>query len=597
MQLTLAKKVMILVAVPLVFELGVVAGVTYLFHQAEQERAREVHSIAVTKSLNRLLRLMLERSFTYTLKRVSGSDEFGKAFKGAAIDMKTEIDELRRLCQEDPSEMAALTEIARIADEANGNMIQAREGFENEDRVQTMRHWIKVRNGLKQLYKLCDETIARQVSVQAREAEGQARTRKGIESLLFFAAVFNVALAVMLSMLFNRDTTDRLKVLMQNTVRLASNEPLGPQLRGGDEMAVLDRFFRDMANGLAEARRKERAVVDNVLDVICSIDEHGKFSAVNPAADTLWGFDPESLIGKRFSSLVPAADAERASAILATIKEKQSEHSFDCPVRRQDGTVVDMLWTVHWSNEEREFFCVAHDISERKKLERLKRDFIAMVSHDLKTPLTSIQMVHSLLAANAYGELNEDGHESLEIADENVSRLIKLVNELLDIERIESGELDLDKTSCSISNVVTSAVASVLALAEKEGLSIETRTLSPDLSIKLDRDRITQVMINLLGNAIKFSEKGQTIEVRIKRLEGEIEVEVKDFGRGIAPEQIELIFERFKQAQATEDRKKGGTGLGLAICRAIVERHRGEIGVESELGKGSRVWFRLPIEG
>lgn len=595
MQLTLAKKVMILVAVPLVFELGVVAGVAYLFHQAETERAREVHSIAVTKSLNRLLRMMLERSFTYTLKRVSGSEEFGRAFKTAAGDMKAEIQQLKKLCEEDPSELAALTEIAQIADDANRNMIQARDGFENEDRVQTMRSWIKVRNDLKQLYKLCDDTIARQASVQAREAEGQARTRKGIESLLFFAAVFNVALAVILSMIFNRDTTDRLKLLMQNTVRLASNEPLGPQLRGGDEMAVLDRFFRDMAHGLAEARRKERAVVDNVLDVICSIDEHGKFSAVNPAADALWGFGADSLIGKRFSSLVPASDAERAAAILASIKEKQSEHSFDCPVRRHDGSVVDMLWTVHWSNEEREFFCVAHDISERKKLERLKRDFIAMVSHDLKTPLTSIQMVHSLLAADAYGKLNEDGHESLEIADENVSRLIKLVNELLDVERIESGELDLDKTKCSISTVVNSAVAGVLAIAEKEGLAIETKPLSPDLSINIDRDRITQVLINLLGNAIKFSEAGQTIEVGIKRVDDEIEIDVKDSGRGIAAEQIDLIFERFKQAQATEDRKKGGTGLGLAICKAIVERHRGKIGVESEPGKGSRFWFTLPV--
>ncbi|MDZ4833982.1 MAG: ATP-binding protein [Candidatus Melainabacteria bacterium] len=596
MQLTLAKKVLILVAVPLVFELGVVSGVAYLFHQAEQERAREVHSIAVTKSLNRLLRLLLERSFTHTLKSVSGSDEFGKAFKGAAVDMKAEINELRKLCTDDPVEMASLNEIARIADEANLNLVEARNALEAEDRVETMRSWIKVRKGLNKLYKLCDETIAHQVWLQEREAEGQARTRKGIESLLFFAAVFNVALALVLSMLFNRDTTDRLKLLMQNTVRLASNEPLGPQLRGGDEMAVLDRFFRDMAQALEEARRKERAVVDNVLDVICSIDETGKFSAVNPASEALWSFAPDELIGKRISSIVPSEFANQVAAILAGIKENQSAHSFECPVRRHDGSTVEMLWTVHWSSEEREFFCVAHDISERKKLERLKRDFIAMVSHDLKTPLTSIQMVHSLLAANAFGELNEEGHESLDIADENVSRLIKLVNDLLDVERIESGELDLNRVPCPISSVVTSAVQGVLAIAEKDGIAINTSVLKPDLSVQIDRDRITQVLVNLIGNAIKFSQPGQTIEVGIKRLETEVVIEVKDSGRGIAADQLELIFERFKQTDAIEDRKKGGTGLGLAICKAIVERHHGRIGVDSEAGKGSLFWFRLPIE-
>lgn len=596
MQLTLAKKVLILVAVPLVFELGVVAGVAYLFRQAEQERVREVHAIAVTKSLNRLLRLLLERSFTHTLKQVSGSDEFGKAFKGAAVDMKVEIEELRKLCQNSPEEAFALNEIARIADEANGYMVKARDGFEDDDRVETMRNWIKVRNCLKRLYKLCDDTIAHQVSVQEHEAEGQARTRKGIESLLFFAAVFNVALAVILSMAFNRDTTDRLKSLMQNTVRLASNEPLGPKLRGADEMAVLDSFFRDMAQALEESRRKERAVVDNVLDVICSIDETGKFSAVNPACEALWGYNASELIGKRLNSLVPTADAERTARILSGIKENQSEHSFECHIRRLDGSVVEMQWTVQWSAEEREFFCVAHDVSERKKLERLKRDFIAMVSHDLKTPLTSIQMVHSLLSEGVYGKLNEDGHDSLNIADESVSRLMKLVNDLLDVERIESGELDLDKSMCSISEVVDSAVAGVLAIADKEEKTIKVVPLEPDVPINIDRDRIIQVLVNLLSNALKFSKPGQSIVVGISRFDNEIEVAVKDSGRGIAPEQIDLVFERFKQAEAVEDRKKGGTGLGLAICRAIVERHDGKIGVESEPGRGSRFWFKLPIE-
>src|SRR5262249_52790921 len=160
-----------------------------------------------------------------------------------------------------------------------------------------------------------------------------------------------------------------------------------------------------MATALAESRRKERAVLDNALDIICSIDEMGRFSAVNPASQSVWGYTPDELIGKRLTSIVPNEEAQTLAARLSEIAQKKVNDAFECGVRKQDGTIAEMQGLVHPSADEKSLFCVAHDVSERKKLEQMKRDFIAMVSHDLKTPLSSIQMVHSLLAAGAYGTL------------------------------------------------------------------------------------------------------------------------------------------------------------------------------------------------
>jgi PAS domain S-box-containing protein len=591
---TLAQKVMILVAVPLVFELVVVGGLAYLFNQAEKERLKEAHSIAITTHLNSLLRLLLERSFSHTLKSVSGSDEFGKVFKDAAIDMKKEFAELEELCKQNPVEYEMLTKLRKITHEANTNIKSARKALNEGDRITTMKNWLAVRQALKKISKLTDETIANQVSIQRKQAEEQASTRKGIESLLIAAGFGNVAIALILSMLFNKATTERLKSLMQNTVKLASDEPLNPPLRGGDEMATLDRFFRSMATALEESRKKERAVVDNVLDVICSIDADGRFSAVNPASMQIWGYSPEKLIGQRLVNIVPTDDWMEMKTTIAKIVDERSSGNVDSRVRCNDGSVREMQWTVQWSPEEQALFCVAHDVTERKDLERIKREFVAMVSHDLKTPLTAIQMVHSLLESEAYGTLNEDGHESLQIAEENVSRLMKLVNDLLDIERIESGEMELDLAQTSVNKVVNSSVDVVRAIADKENITIKVDGLETDQTIIVDGDRLIQVLVNLLSNAIKFSKPSQTVAVKVTESDRYFEFSVIDSGRGIPAELKAVVFERFKQTNATEDRKKGGTGLGLAIAKAIVERHCGQIGVESALDEGSRFWFRLP---
>lgn len=226
------------------------------------------------------------------------------------------------------------------------------------------------------------------------------------------------------------------------------------------------------------------------------------------------------------------------------------------------------------------------------EVERMKREFLQMISHDLRTPLTSIQLFLNLLAEGSYGELAPRGVTKAMTANENARRLIKLVNDLLDIEKLESQKLELAKSPTAIGELIESAIASVKSFADKSSVSIESK--SETIEVDADSDRVIQVLINLLGNAIKFSPPETSVRVKATLCNHAVRVEVTDEGRGVPAELQDKIFERFQQVRKEDETALKGTGLGLAICKLIVEQHGGTIGVESRNGEGSTFWFTLP---
>jgi signal transduction histidine kinase len=214
------------------------------------------------------------------------------------------------------------------------------------------------------------------------------------------------------------------------------------------------------------------------------------------------------------------------------------------------------------------------------------------VSHELRTPLTSIRGSLSLLASGMLGELPGEAREAVEIADRNALRLIGLINDILDLERSESGKLEMQMGEVSLQDVLQRSVDAVRGVAEKHGVSLEIRGAAA--RAWGDADRLVQVVVNLLGNAVKFSSSGQSVTLEAERKPPFVEVRVIDRGRGVPRQMQDAVFERFKQVEASDARDKGGTGLGLAICKTIVERHGGTIGLSSEEGRGSTFFFRIP---
>jgi signal transduction histidine kinase len=230
------------------------------------------------------------------------------------------------------------------------------------------------------------------------------------------------------------------------------------------------------------------------------------------------------------------------------------------------------------------------------ELETFKRELVSIVSHELRTPLLSISSALELFSTGMMGELTEKGKNRLSYAQGEADRLIRLINDLLDIEKMEAGKFVLDFTEVSIVEMVESSVSAAAQLAEAKQVTIETEIADTNGTIFADRDRLCQVFINLLSNAIKYSpEKAKIIVSAEKINDAQIKFSIIDQGRGIPEELRQKIFDRFVQVEKSDATERGGTGLGLAICKAIVEQHGGEIGVDSQIGAGSTFWFMMPI--
>ena len=339
-----------------------------------------------------------------------------------------------------------------------------------------------------------------------------------------------------------------------------------------------------------------RAVVDADENLIYVRRADGTFDLCNAAFAAVFGLQPDQLEGRPAGAL-----AARAAQLFQG--DEEVAHG-----QRPGGTVelalVDAAGAERWfqvakrampaSGAEPKVLTVAQDVSARRHVDKLKEEFVATVSHELRTPLTSIRGALGMLVAGLAGELGADARSLLEIAHNSTERLVRLINDLLDIEKLESGRLSLRMEPLSLRQVLEQAVAQNAAYAREFGVSIEARLPPADAWVRGDPDRLAQVLANLLSNAVKHSPTGGVVELRAQRAGGMLEIGVRDHGAGIPEDFRSRVFERFSQADGSDVRRRGGTGLGLAITRSLVEQHGGTIGFETPEGGGTRFHVRLP---
>jgi signal transduction histidine kinase len=246
------------------------------------------------------------------------------------------------------------------------------------------------------------------------------------------------------------------------------------------------------------------------------------------------------------------------------------------------------------TGDQRFFSAFVHDISQRKEVERMKDEFISTVSHELRTPLTAIYGSLSLLDSGMAGELPADARQLLSISHQSTERLIRLINDMLDLEKIASGKIEYRMQVQPLRPLMEQAIRDTRAYAE--GLRVEFRFEgADDARVNADADRMVQVCVNLLSNAAKFSPPAGVVEVTVTPRDGHVRVSVVDHGAGVPPEFRDRMFQRFAQADASDRRAKGGTGLGLSISRSIVEAHGGRIGFETEPDVRTEFFFELPL--
>ena len=378
----------------------------------------------------------------------------------------------------------------------------------------------------------------------------------------------------------------------------------------GDAEARLARFAElvgvaiasaDARTALAQASRRTELILDAAGEAICGVDLSGQATFANAAATRITGYSSEELLGRSLHDLIHHTTPEgepfpwEQCPIQATLREGVARQNAPDTFFRIDGESFPVEVTstpIEEGGRVVGAVMVFRDVSERRAVERLKDEFTSVVSHELRTPLTSIRGSLGLLAAGVLGPLSDKAQHMVDIAVANTDRLVRLINDILDIERMESGTALIEKRTCDAADLARQAVAVMQGLADEAGVTLAATTAPAPLWA--DPDRILQTLTNLLSNAIKFSPSGGTIGLDVERRGDEVLISVQDEGRGIPPDKIESVFGRFQQVDASDARQKGGTGLGLAICRGIVEQHGGRIWADSIHGEGSTFRISLP---
>jgi PAS domain S-box-containing protein len=415
--------------------------------------------------------------------------------------------------------------------------------------------------------------------------------RFGLRICFVLAIVGSVGLAVYLALFYGRSIRTPIMTLCENARRLSQRLPLLTRMRGNDELAALDRTLHDVDKAVELALERDNALIENAADLICTIDRNLVLREVNPFAARLLGCDSDELIGRSVSQLVLEADRTKFESELK-IAISGEPRTFEARIESRNRGLLDTLWSTMWSEREMRLFCVVHNISEHKAIERLKQEFIDMVSHDLRSPLQSVMVAIETLRAGGKGELPEEIKADLGDAGGNLKQLIGLINDLLDFEKLQAGQMAMKLAPCSLNGVCEEACQLVMALAREH--KVVLKTPEHDVVVLADASKLLRVFLNLLSNALKYSPEGGLISIDYALGDGEVEVSVTDQGQGLPEEYRDIIFLPFQQAPGEHPSKLDGTGLGLATCKLIAQGHGGTIGVRSATGKGTTFWFRIP---
>jgi PAS domain S-box-containing protein len=370
--------------------------------------------------------------------------------------------------------------------------------------------------------------------------------------------------------------------------------------------------FRGAAQDITESRQarqallnseaRYRGIVNTVVDAIITIDERGIVQSVNPAAERLFGYSAREMIRQNVSMLMPEPVRSQHDGYLRAYIRTGSARVIgagrEVEARRKDGSLfpMDLGLSEVFLDNQRFFIGCCRDLTEHKRVDRLKDEFVATVSHELRTPLTSIRGSLGLIGGGAGGALSPQVASLVTVALANCERLTRLVDDILDIQRIEASDLAFRMVPVDVRAVARRAIVDLRPVIDDAGVRAVVEAEAEEATVQGDFDRLLQMAVNLIANAVKFSPAGGTVTVAVRATAGEVVFSVRDQGPGIPEAFRSRVFDRFSQADGSTTRGQGGSGLGLAIAHGITRRHGGEIGFETstEAPSGTVFTVRLP---
>jgi PAS domain S-box-containing protein len=611
---SIKRRGLILVSVPLVFLLIFVVFVSQLSRKSEQAEEWYLQSKEVITETESISADLLDAEASVRGYVITGDPAFAEAYQRARQEVPEGAGRLERLVQDNPAQEARALKISAKAAEKIAFLAAIEQLMRSGARDQAIER-IKTAEDLR----IMNDFRRIQEDFEAEEQRLDTERRLALQNswqrfnwMLVAGTAIDLFLAVILAVLFSGGISKRLVTLTENAKALAEDKPLNEPIQGTDEIAHLDHVFRDMAEALQQAARKERAIFENALDIICSLDAEGRFLKMSPSSFEIWGYRPEELIGRRYTEFLVPEEVEKSEQAEQEIIEGKPVTNFENIYRRKDGAKVNMLWSAWWSDTDEVMFAMARDITERKRAEnaitQLNEDlekqtvqleaanqeleaFSYSVSHDLRAPLRAIDGFSRILLEDHSDKLDAEGARVLNVIRSNTQNMSRLIDDLLAFSRL--GRKQVDRSSINMKELAVDVSRQLNLATTEKTIRFSLGSLPPAYG---DPALIRQVFVNLLSNAVKYSKTkdAPVIDVGACRENGEHVYYVKDNGVGFNMSHANKLFGVFQRLHSAEEFE--GTGVGLAIVQRIIHRHGGRVWAEGRVNEGATFYFSLPKE-
>lgn len=537
------------------------------FDRVRALRQETAHSHRAREELQTVFSLMQDAETGQRGYIISGDADFLAPYQTATARLNRELPKLRAAYADDPVQRGNIAELEHRIAIKLAAIREALDAHEQRGReaglaVIATGEGKAAMDRIRATIDRMTEIDARALAALTQRVEARSRATETLMTGLFLALIVVVAGATLLLL---RYVTTRRKLLAEVQATAA----------------------------------RQAAIFDSAIDAILTLNPSGTVETMNSAATQMFGWSPE-VLGRRDVSVLLEAGDQSDAGLMARIRTRGADAAGgltqEMNGRRRNGESfpVDVAFSPLELPTGVHLVAVVRDITDRRRVEELKKQFVSTVSHELRTPLTSIAGSLGLLAGGAGGSFSERASRLIGIAHSNSLRLVRLINDILDVEKLESGQINLQLQPLDLREVAVRSLDAVRGYADELGVSLELAD-GPSAPVMGDADRLVQVVVNLLSNAAKFSPTSGAVEVVVMPEARIVRLSVRDYGPGVPESFRARIFTKFAQADGSDTRQRGGTGLGLAIAKEIAERHGGRLWFESALGEGATFHLDLPM--
>ncbi len=599
----------LLVGFPLLCQLVFVSALFVVLLQLQTELIKESRDRELASSGHEVMRDVIE-IVTYSYlgherNQLMDSTTSGQKVERLKPKLKNVVDLAKECGTADPQEIVDFHT-------ASNDMFNLFD-WACKEQAKGLQHWRKVKRPLDHAMMTTCQTFMNALGnlLVGNEKQTDAPSpalvalQDKVKVVLIVAFVASILIAIAMALLFVAGINRPLVRLTFNSHRLSAHEELLPSLPGNDEFAQLDRLIHATSTAIKQAMSTEQAMITNAADLICSLDASGVFTRVNPYAATMFGCDKEELIGKSIYDMVLEEDLVKAEDEITSVVISQKSKVFELRMRKADSTAIDTRWSAFWSDNDDRLFCVVHDVTEEKNIERLKQDFLDMISHDLRSPLTAMLASITMMSAGVRGPIPESAQKKVKKSVQDIEQLIDFVNDLLDYQKLQAGRMPVILQATGLGALISESVGNVKSIADEKNIEISVPT--GDWQANCDKPKIGQVLINFLTFAIDEATPGTRIVLEVEdETESGHTIKLKYVG-GHSADPIDDLFERVSDTPLY-DGGRPGIGVRLALCKLIVESHGGTLGAKREEFTGERfsrkvkiefdntLWFALPAK-